>query len=108
LWGRCLCFRFVLLAGGGLSLAAAPPSPASVTTAARVDGVAATTATKLGLILAPWGAEKEILPALSVWPRPVACVGGVSGCGGGCWVCVWCCRQAVALLWPPRRHLPPQ
>jgi len=88
----------VLSAGGGLDLGAAATSPASVTTSSKAADVVATTTTRLGLIGTPCGAGKVILPALGVWPGPVAFVGGVPGCEGEWWVCVWCCRQAAALI----------
>ena len=79
LWQRLLGFRFLLSAGGGLYLAAAPTSPASLTTSSKAADVAATLTTKMGLICTPWGAKKVILPAWGVWPGPVACVGRVPG-----------------------------
>ena len=85
--GRLVGVRLVLSAGGGLDLAAAPTSPATVITSAKSANVTKMTTITVALISAPWGVGEMMLPVLGVWPGPVACVGRMPGCGGGCWAC---------------------
>jgi len=71
----------LLLAGGGLYLAAAPASPATATMSAKTAYAAATTTIKVALISAPWGVVEEMLPVLGLRPGPLECVGRVPGFG---------------------------
>jgi len=67
----------LLLAGGGLDLAATPASPATATMSAKTAYAVATTTIKVALISAPWGVVEVMLPVLGVRPGPLECVGRV-------------------------------
>jgi len=73
--------RLVSSAGGGLDLAAAPTSPATVITSSKSANVTKMTTIKVALISAPWGVGEVMLPVLGVRPGPVECVGRVPGFG---------------------------
>ena len=61
----------------------------------------------MALIPTPWGVGEVMLPVLVVRPGPVACFGGVRGCGGRSSVCYSCFRRVVLVTGPLRGRRPP-